>query len=92
MDEFEKVIQAMNIETYQRLRTAVEIGKWSNGEVLNAEQRGTSMQAVLAYESIHAVDAKQKTGFVDTSTSDCHDDEGNHVGGADEAAALKWSK
>lgn len=92
MDEFQKVIQEMNDETYQRLKTAVEIGKWPNATVLTLQQRETSMQAVLAYEALHNVAANQKTGFVDTSTSDCHDDEGHHVGGADEATALKWQK
>lgn len=92
MDEFQKVIQEMNDETYQRLKTGVEIGKWPNGQLLTVQQRETSMQAVLAYEAIHNVDKHQKTGFVDTSTSQCHDDEGKHVGGADEATTLKWQK
>ena len=92
MDEFRKVIEQMNEETYQRLRRAVEIGKWPNGQVLSQEQRETSMQAVLAYESIHSVNEEQKTGYVDTTSSDCHDDAGNHVGNPDESVALKWSK
>ncbi|NRB41599.1 MAG: DUF1315 family protein [Pseudomonadales bacterium] len=92
MDEFQKVIEAMNEETYLRLRAAVEIGKWPNGNALSSQQRETSMQAVLAYEALHTVARDQTTGFVDTQNSDCHDDEGNHVGGADEATTLKWQK
>ena len=92
MDEFKKVIEQMNVETYQRLRRGVEIGKWPNGQVLSQEQRETSMQAVLAYEAIHAASEKEKTGYVDTASSDCHDDSGHHVGNPDESVALKWSK
>ena len=90
--EFQKVIDQMTVETYQRLKTAVEIGKWHNGVVLTAEQRATSMQAVLAYEIQHKLAANQKTGFIDTANSSCHDDDGKHVGGADEATTLKWQK
>lgn len=90
MDEFKKVIQQMDNGTYKNLKRAVELGKWPDGRVLTQQQRETSMQAVIAYELEHNVVADQRTGFVDTSSSDCHDDEGNHVGSGDTSQPLKW--
>lgn len=39
-------------ELYERLRTAVEIGKWPDGTVLTDEQRANSMQLVMAYQAV----------------------------------------
>ena len=61
----------MDDETYQRLKTAVEIGKWPNGTTLKDEQRQISLQAVIAYELKKGFPEEKRTGFVDTSVSGC---------------------
>lgn len=47
----EQLIQAMTPEVYERLRTAVETGKWPDGTLLSEEQRDTSLQAVMLYQA-----------------------------------------
>lgn len=50
---FEQVIAQMPQEVYERLRTAVELGKWPDGQVLSEEQKATSLQAVMAWQARH---------------------------------------
>lgn len=41
----------MTPEIYERLRQAVETGKWPDGTPLNEEQKASSMQAVMLYQA-----------------------------------------
>lgn len=50
---FQQVVANMPQEVYERLRTAVELGKWPDGKPLTAEQKENSLQAVLAWQSMH---------------------------------------
>ncbi|MEW9796716.1 YeaC family protein [Alteromonas sp. CYL-A6] len=45
------LLQAMTPEVFERLRTAVETGKWQDGTVLSQEQRDNCMQAVMLYQA-----------------------------------------
>ncbi len=47
----EALLDAMTPEVYDRLRQAVETGKWPDGTPLTAEQRESTMQAVMLYQS-----------------------------------------
>ncbi|XOV77520.1 MAG: YeaC family protein [Aestuariibacter sp.] len=47
----EQMIQAMTPEVYERLRTAVETGKWPDGTLLDEQQKETSLQAVMMYQA-----------------------------------------
>lgn len=53
MSSFQQAIAAMPREVYERLKTAVELGKWPDGSVLTQEQKENSMQAVLAWQAMH---------------------------------------
>ena len=53
MSSFKHVIANMPEEVYQRLKTAVEIGKWPDGIALTAEQKASSLQAVLMWQGLH---------------------------------------
>ena len=46
----EQMLNVLDPEIVQRLKTAVEIGKWPNGVALTAEQRQICMQAVMVWE------------------------------------------
>ncbi|MCQ1056461.1 YeaC family protein [Photobacterium sp. DNB23_23_1] len=59
--DLETLLNAMTPEVYQRLATAVEIGKWPDGSSLTPEQRDSSMQAVMLYQSRHNADAAHMT-------------------------------
>lgn len=60
----EQVLAALTPEIVDRFRTAVEIGKWPNGQALTQEQREICMQAVLAWEHKHLPE-EQRTGYID---------------------------
>jgi uncharacterized protein YeaC (DUF1315 family) len=47
----QQLIQAMTPQIYENLRTAVEIGKWPDGNPLTEEQKGNSLRAVLMYQA-----------------------------------------
>ncbi|CAJ1789997.1 YeaC family protein [Aeromonas veronii] len=51
--EFLQAIRQMPQEVYERLKTAVELGKWSDGKPLTDEQKATSLQAVMAWQAMH---------------------------------------
>ncbi|MGU5544355.1 YeaC family protein [Aeromonas veronii] len=51
--EFLQAIRQMPQEVYERLKTAVELGKWPDGKPLTDEQKATSLQAVMAWQSMH---------------------------------------
>ncbi|MGL5399491.1 MAG: DUF1315 family protein, partial [Plesiomonas shigelloides] len=42
----DSLISAMTPEVYERLRQAVETGKWADGTALTEVQKETSLQAV----------------------------------------------
>ncbi|WP_299805205.1 DUF1315 family protein [uncultured Shewanella sp.] len=51
MTDINKVIDDMPSEVYQRLLSAVELGKWEDGSVLTAEQRSSTQQVVMLYQA-----------------------------------------
>jgi len=71
MSEFEKLVSQLTPDVYQRLRTAVELGKWPDGRVLTEQQRATSMQAVLTYEIKNNLPEEQRTGYMEGGGFTC---------------------
>ena len=45
------LLNSMTPEVYERLRQAVETGKWLDGTPLTEEQKASSMQAVMLYQA-----------------------------------------
>ncbi len=72
---WQALVHNMTPQIHQQLKTAVELGKWPNGERLTAEQRDHCLQAVIAYDELH-LPASQRTAFIDRSglqKSQCDD-------------------
>jgi hypothetical protein len=88
---FKTLIEQLDPEMYQRLKLAVEIGKWGDGRALTQEQRELSLQAIIAYEVENKFPQSERIGFVDTGTSECHDDDGTFKADA-EPTLLKWKQ
>ncbi|SJL82809.1 YeaC family protein [Vibrio palustris] len=57
----QQLINAITPDIYQRLRSAVETGKWPDGTALTQQQRDSSIQAVMMYQAKHNVDADHMT-------------------------------
>ncbi|MCJ8312688.1 MAG: DUF1315 family protein [Saccharospirillaceae bacterium] len=71
---FVDVAKNLDLPTYEKLKTAVEIGKWPTGQVLTQEQKSICMEAVMTYEMAHFSEEK-RTGYMEqacksTSTVD----------------------
>lgn len=49
--DVENLVQAMTPDIYERLRSAVETGKWPDGTPLNEQQKEHTMQAVMLYQA-----------------------------------------
>jgi len=58
MDE---LISSMTPEVYQRLATAVELGKWPDGVALTPEQKENSLQLVMMWQARHNTEAQHMT-------------------------------
>ncbi|BDG84876.1 MULTISPECIES: YeaC family protein [Citrobacter] len=61
----DEMIDSMTPEVYQRLSTAVELGKWPDGVALTPEQKENSMQLVMLWQVRHNTDAQHMT--IDTN-------------------------
>ncbi|MDB3898795.1 YeaC family protein [Gammaproteobacteria bacterium] len=58
----EQLVEGMSVEVVDSLRLAVEIGKWSDGKRLDAQQVELCMQAIILYESKHLPE-QERVGF-----------------------------
>lgn len=63
MSTFAQMIENITPEIYESLKTAVELGKWSDGRRLTQEQKELSMQAVIAWE-LQNLPEEQRTGYM----------------------------
>ncbi|MFE8049918.1 YeaC family protein [Brenneria goodwinii] len=59
--QLDDLIDAMTPEIYQRLATAVELGKWPDGVSLSAEQKENCLQMVMLWQSRHNKQAEHMT-------------------------------
>lgn len=59
--EIEQLIESMTPEVYQRLVTAVELGKWPDGVALTPEQKENSLQLVMLWQARYNTDAQHMT-------------------------------
>lgn len=70
----EQLIKSLTPEIYQNLRTALELGRWADGRKLDEEQKELCMQAVIYYEQVHDLPAKDRVGYME----DACKSEGKH--------------
>lgn len=49
--QFDDLLASITPETFERLVTAVEIGRWPDGVPLSEEQRANTIQLVMAYQA-----------------------------------------
>ncbi len=49
--DFNSLVLAMSLDTYQKLVDAVSTRRWADGSLLSDEQHAQSMQLVMAYQA-----------------------------------------
>ncbi len=57
----EEMIKGMTPDVYQRLITAVELGKWADGVALTPEQKENCLQLVMLWQARNNTDAQHMT-------------------------------
>lgn len=65
------MLEILDENIVERLKTAIEIGKWPNGNAITAEQRQICMHAVMAWEYTH-LPIQQRTGYIEKPKSVDH--------------------
>jgi uncharacterized protein YeaC (DUF1315 family) len=80
--DYSQLIENMSPAIYQSLKQAVEKGKWPDGTPLTAEQRESSLQAVIAWGEKH-LPPEQRVGYIDKSRKKTN-------GGAAREEPLNW--
>ena len=63
--DFNQLIDSITPETYEKLKRAVETGKWPDGVPLRADQKEQCLQAVIAYDARNK-DEPDRVGFIHT--------------------------
>lgn len=66
-DSFQALIDSITPEILANLKSAVETGRWPNGDRLTPQQVEHSLQAIIAYEARY-VSEEQRTGYIDKTT------------------------
>jgi len=61
----DQIVNSMTPEIYQRLATAVELGKWPDGVALTPEQKENSLQLVMLWQVRNNTQAQHMT--IDTN-------------------------
>ena len=52
--DYSQAVGNLNQDVINKLRTAIEIGRWESGDKVTQEQLDTAMQAVMFWQSRHA--------------------------------------
>ena len=60
---FDQMIDAMTLEVWHNMRTAVETGRWPDGRQVSDEQRQLCLQAVIAWEARNLPE-EERTGYM----------------------------
>lgn len=77
----EDMLGALDDELINRFKTALELGKWPDGQALTQEQKDICMQAVIVYEHKN-VPEEERTGYVPPKETPCAP--------KDETNPIKW--
>lgn len=65
MMNLDEMLASMTPEVYQRLITAVELGKWPDGVALTPDQKENSLQLVMMWQARFNTEAQHMT--IDTN-------------------------
>lgn len=58
--DYQQYVNQLDIGTVDKLREAVEIGKWENGDRLSAKQLDSAIQAIMLWQASNHVDRENE--------------------------------
>jgi uncharacterized protein YeaC (DUF1315 family) len=58
--KYQQFVDSLDDKTINKLKTAVEIGRWENGDKLSEQQRESAMQAVMLWQAKHEVNSPEE--------------------------------
>ena len=94
-DSMQALLDSITPEIHDNLKTAVETGRWANGDRRTPQQLEHSLQAIIAWEARHLPE-QQRVGYIDTAAlQKSHCDEPGHTHAEpcatdNEAQTLVW--
>lgn len=68
--DLERMLQMITPEVHGELRRAIEIGKWSDGQPLAAEERQLLLQAMIVWEARN-LPPEERAGYMDEGAKGC---------------------
>jgi uncharacterized protein YeaC (DUF1315 family) len=74
-ESWQALVAGLTPEMVESLKTAVELGKWPNGDRLTIAQRDHCLAAVIAWEAENRPD-NERVGYIDRTKLEkkhCHD-------------------
>lgn len=92
MNEFSKKSRQLTPELYRSFKTALELGKWPDGNPLSREQKSLVLEAIIIYENRH-LQEQDRTGYIaDQCRSAGGDSAEGQAGAGDNAGTkpIKW--
>ena len=63
--DFNEFVKSISPEMHENMKSAVATGRWSDGRVLSAEERETTLQAVIAYDMNNTEDKRERVGYIE---------------------------
>jgi uncharacterized protein YeaC (DUF1315 family) len=63
-DSVAELVNSITPEIHQQMRTAIELGRWANGDKLSIAQRENTLQLVIAWEAQNLPE-EERVGFID---------------------------
>lgn len=61
--DFQELIEAITPDIYNKLKSAVELGKWPDGTQLTPIQKANTLQAIIAYDAHHKAE-DERVGYI----------------------------
>lgn len=74
---FQDTASKLSPDVIARMREAVELGRWPDGKPLTSEQKQTTLEAVMAWETVH-LPPEERIGYM--PRTDCSPTENSAEG------------
>ncbi|PHS14427.1 MAG: hypothetical protein COA86_15930 [Kangiella sp.] len=58
--DYQKYVNHLDKDTINKLKLAVEIGKWDNGDKLSQKQIESAMQAIMLWQASNQIDSENE--------------------------------